>query len=110
MQKHYNSGNYLNTKQYPKAKFVGRISNFKDVNLSKNGTYAANAKGDLTIKDVTKPFDANGTITVLDGKATLNSKMKIVLADYGITFTKGKPSTNVAKDVEVTTTAVYIHQ
>jgi hypothetical protein len=30
------------------------------------------------------------------------------LADYGITFKKGKPSTNVAKEIEVSVTAGYL--
>lgn len=107
MQKHFNSSDFLDTKKYPKAKFTGKISNLSEINFSKDGTYQANATGELTIKEVTKPVTATGTITVLNGKVTLNSKMNITLADYNITFSKGKPSTNIAKDVEVTTTSVY---
>ena len=107
MQKHFNSSDFLDTKKYPKAKFTGKISNLNEVNFSKDGTYAANATGELTIKEVTKPVNATGTITVLNGKVTLNSKMNITLADYNISFTKGKPSTNVAKEVAVTITSVY---
>lgn len=110
MQEHFNSGNFLDTKKYPKAKFVGKISNLNEINFDQNGTYEANASGELTIKDVTKPVTAKGTITILDGKVTLNSKMNITLADYSISFSKGKPSTNVAKTVEVSTTAVYVSQ
>lgn len=107
MQKHFNSSDFLDTKKFPKAKFTGKISNLNEVNFSKDGTYDANATGELTIKEVTKTVNAKGTITVLNGKVTLNSKMKVTLSDYNISFAKGKPSTNIAKDVEVTTNSVY---
>ncbi len=110
MQKHFNSGDFLDTKKYPKAKYVGKISNLNDINFAKDGTYKANATGELTIKDVTKPVIATGSITVLKGKFTLNSKMNITLADYNISFKKGKPSTNIAKEVAITTEAVYSPQ
>jgi len=110
MQQHFNSKDFLNTKKYPKAKFIGKISNLSEINFSKNGTYQANATGELTIKDVTKPVTAKGTLTILNGKVTLNTKMKMTLADYKITFSKGKPSTNVAKEIELTTLANYIEQ
>ncbi len=110
MQKHFNSKDFLDTKKYPKAKYIGKISNLSDINFAKDGTYKANATGELTIKDVTKPVTATGSITVLNGKITLNSKMNLTLADYNITFSKGKPSTNVAKEVTITTEAVYLPQ
>lgn len=110
MQKHFNSSDFLDTKKYPKAKFIGKISNLSEINFEKDGTYQANATGELTIKDVTKPVTATGAITVLSGKVTLNSKMNITLADYKITFFKGKPSTNVAKEVAINTEAVYLPQ
>lgn len=107
MQKHFNSDDFLDTKQFPKAKFVGKISNMQAVDLSKDGTYQASASGELTIKDVTKPINEKGTIKVESGVVTLNLKMNITLSDYNITFSKGKPSTNIAKNVALDVTAVY---
>ena len=108
MQKHFNSGDFLDTKTFPKAKFTGKITNLSEINFSKDGTYQATASGDLTIKDATKPVNVMGTIIIASGKVTLNSKMKINLADYNISFSKGKPSTNIAKEVEITLNAVYL--
>lgn len=110
MQKHFNGEDFLNTKTYPKAKFKGRITNLNDIDFSKDGTYNAKISGELTIKDVTKPITETGTITVNSGKVSADSKMKIVLADYGITFSKGKPSSNIAKEIEVTVKADYEHE
>jgi len=107
MQKHFNSKDFLDTKKYPKSKFTGKIDNLSDINFSKDGTYYATATGEMTIKEITKPVKAKGTITVTGGKVSLNSKMNLTLSDYKITFSKGKPSTNVAKTIEITTNSVY---
>jgi len=107
MQKHFNGPDFLNTKEFPKAKFTGKIDNIGSVDFTKDGTYNVRVSGNLTIKDTSKPLNEKATITVEGGKISLDSKMKIVLANYGITFTKGKSSTNIAKEVEVVAKAVY---
>lgn len=107
MQKHFNGEDFLNTKQFPKAKFKGKITNIDQINFGKDGTYQANVEGEMTIKGVTKPIKEKGTITVKGNKIEVQSIFNITLADYGITFVKGKPSTNIAKTVEVTVHAEY---
>tara|TARA_R110002072_G_scaffold243015_2_gene402069 strand:- start:6959 stop:7519 length:561 start_codon:yes stop_codon:yes gene_type:complete len=103
MQKHYNSPKFLDTKQFPKSKFKGTISNLGDVDFSKDGTYKAVIKGDLTLHGVTKPVTENATITVKGSEITLDSKMKLTLADYNIVFDKGRTSNSIAKTLDVTT-------
>lgn len=107
MQKHYNSKDFLDTKKFPKAKFTGKITNIGDVDFATDGSYDVAVSGELTIKEATNPLKANAVIHVAGGKITLDSKINVVLADYGITFTKGKPSTNIAKEVEVTVKTIY---
>lgn len=107
MQKHFNGKDFLDTKKYPKAKFVGSITNLSEINFTKDGTYKAKVKGELTIKGVTNTINENGTVKVSDGKITLDAKSKVVLADYKIAFEKGKPSTNVAKEIDVTLKAEF---
>jgi polyisoprenoid-binding protein YceI len=107
MQKHFNSSGFLSTKKFPKAKFKGSISNLSSINFDKDGTYPATATGQLTIKDVTKSIDEKGTIKIEGEKVTISLKMNIVLAEYDITFSKGKPSTNLAKEIELTINAIY---
>lgn len=102
MQKHFNGPDFLDTKQFPKAKLKGKITNLDQINFAKDGTYTANIEGELTIKGVTKPISQKGNITVKGGKTEGVSKFNITLADYGISFVKGKPSSNIAKTVEVT--------
>lgn len=107
MQKHFNSKKFLNTKANPKAKLVGKITDLSAVNFSKDGDYTVDVKGDLTINGVTNPINEKVNITITNGKMTLNSIFNVTLADYEIAFKKGKPSTNIAKTVEVTVVAEY---
>jgi len=107
MQKHFNNKKFLNTKAFPKAKLNGKITNLDDVDFSTDGTYDAIVEGELTIKGVTNPVKEKGTITVKNGKVEAGSKFNVTLADYGIEFVKGKPSSNIAETVEVTLQAEY---
>jgi hypothetical protein len=83
MEDHFNE-NYLESSKYPKATFKGFITNIKEINFSKDGTYPAKARGKLTIHGVTKDVSSNGTITVKNGKVRANSTFDIKLKDYKI--------------------------
>lgn len=107
MQKHFNSSKFLDTKKFPKAKFKGKIINLPDINFSKDGTYEAHLEGDMTIKGVTQHVKEKGNITIKGGELHVEAKTKITLADYEIGFEKGKPSTNIAKVIDVTLKAAY---
>ncbi len=107
MQKHFNNKDFLDTKTYPKAKLKAQITNLNQIDFSKDGTYSANVEGELTIKDVTKPIKEKGTITVKGKTVEVQSKIYVTLADFGISFVKGKPSSNIAKILEVTVHAEY---
>ena len=101
MQKHYNGADFLDTKNFPRSKFVGKITNLSDINFSKNGTYKAVVEGEMTIKDKTNRVKEQGKITVIDGVISAESTFKITLADYGVVFEKGKPASNIAKTIEI---------
>lgn len=107
MQKHFNSPDFLDTKKNPKAKLVGTIANIAEVDFSKNGEYEVKISGELTINGISKSINESATLSVNSGKVSLASKFNVTLADYGISFSKGKPSTNIAKTVEVTVNAEY---
>lgn len=107
MQKHFNNDKFLDTKKYPEAKLKARVTNLEDVDFETDGKYPATVKGELTIKGVTKPVSENGTITVKGNTVNVKSTFDVTLADYGVTFAGGKPSTNIAKTVEVTVQAEY---
>jgi polyisoprenoid-binding protein YceI len=107
MQKHFNSDKFLDTKAFPKAKLKATITNLERIDFGTDGSYPATVKGELTIKGKTNPINESGTITVKGNTVKVDSKFEVTLADYGISFTKGKPATNIAKTVEVTVQAEY---
>lgn len=107
MQKHFNSSKFLDTKKFPKAKLKAKITNISDIDFSKDGTYIAKVKGDLTIKGVKIEISEQGSIIIKGEKIELKSKFNVTLADFGITFAKGKPASNVAKTLEISVQAVY---
>ena len=83
MQEHFNE-NYVESTKFPKADFKGFVTNIKDINFSKDGTYPAKVKGTLTIHGVSKEINQDGTITVSGGKANAKTKFTISLKDYNI--------------------------
>ena len=107
MQKHYNSKKFLDTKQFPKAKFKGNISNIGDIDLTKDGTYTAKVTGALTIHGETNSVQEDLILKVSGGKVMATTEFNIVLADYGVAFKDGKPSTNIAKEIKITANLDY---
>lgn len=107
MQNHFNGKKYLNTKTNPKSKLVGKITDISKVNFEQDGSYPVDVTGDLTINGITKPINEKVTIDVKDGKVSLMSKFNLTLNDYEIAFKSGKPSTNIAKVIEITVHANY---
>ena len=72
-----------------------------------DGIYNASVTGKMTLHGVTKDVVESGTVTVKDGKTSIETTFNLTLADYNILFEKGKPSTNIAKAVKVTAKADY---
>jgi polyisoprenoid-binding protein YceI len=107
MQKHYNSDKFLDTKQFPKAKFTGIILNLSDIDFSKDGKYQATVEGEMTLKGQTKPIKESGTIVVKGNTIELETTFNLTLADYGINFVNGKPASNIAKTIEINFTGEY---
>ena len=103
MQKHFNQEGVMDSQNYPKAKFVGKITNLSVVDFSKDGVYKVNVAGKLTIRGVTNDISTNGTITVKDGKITAASTFTIDRFAYGVV---GKKK-NVSQHIELTINAAY---
>lgn len=110
MQEHFNQKNFLHTKKYPKAQLKGHIVNLKSIDFTKDGTYDGAFKGEMTIRGESKPIEAKGTLVVEGETITLTSDFDLTLADYGIAFKKGKPSTNIAKTIQVSVLSEYVQQ
>jgi hypothetical protein len=106
MQEHFNE-NYMESTQYPKATFEGKILNIKEVDPSKPGMYPVKVSGNLTIKDKSNPVETEGTLTVSDdGKIAGNSVFSIKVEDYNIEI-PNIVREKIAESVEITCEMVY---
>ena len=99
MQEHFNE-NYVESAKYPKARFTGSVKNLSELNFKKNGIYKTTVTGDLTIHNITKKIEADGTIEVKDGKYTVISKFNVSPKDYDIKI-ENRLSRNIASTIEV---------
>lgn len=104
MQEHFNE-NYMESDQYPKADFKGKITNLNEVNFSKEGTYNVKVAGKLTMHGVVQDVTIPGTIIIKNGGATAKTKFMIKPADYKIKIPSVVAS-KIADQIEVTVNAI----
>ena len=93
MEEHFNE-NYMESDKFPKSTFKGSISNIKDVNFAKDGTYKVSTAGTLTMHGVK------------GGKISASSTFMVLLSDYNIAI----PSVvkdKIAKDIKITVNCDY---
>lgn len=107
MQEHFNE-NYMESNQFPKSTFAGKIENIDKIDFHKDGVYTTNIMGKLTIKDVTKEVSTKGTFTVkgevVNGKATFIINPE----DYNIKIPK-VVSKKISREIKVTVDVDYKH-
>lgn len=87
MQEHFNE-NYMESEKFPNSTFNGKISNIKDINLSKDGVYKVVAEGDLTMHGVTNKVKVNGTLEVKGDKVLGKATFEVAPKDCNITIPK----------------------
>lgn len=100
MQEHFNE-NYVESDKFPNATFLGKITNYKDVDFNKNGKYDVVVEGKLTIHGVTKNVKEKGTLEVKDGKVIAKSVFTVTVADYEIKIPSAVAN-NISKTQEIT--------
>jgi polyisoprenoid-binding protein YceI len=84
IQEHFNSAGWMDSDQFATATFKGSITNLKAVKFNKDGTYAVDVTGDLTMHGITKAIDAKGTITVSGKVVVASADFKVKLEDYKV--------------------------
>ena len=84
MQEHFNE-NYLETEKYPKASFKGKVENFSEINLKKDGSYPVKVVGKLTMHGVSKDISVSGKFVVAKNQISTSSNLEVALKDYNIT-------------------------
>ena len=105
MQEHFNE-NYMESTKFPKAVFKGEFTNLKEIDFSKDGTYDATVKGEMTIHGVTKEVETKGQVIVEGGAVKAVSTFELTVADFDIVI-PAVVRDNIAKIVKVEVDAAY---
>jgi polyisoprenoid-binding protein YceI len=107
MQEHFNGATWLNSDQFPKFTFTGKIEKMNKVKLTKDGVYKVTVNGDLTIKGTTKKTKVEGTITVAGDKINVTTDFSILLADYNISGQQPIEAGKVSKEPKISVSAEF---
>lgn len=97
MQEHFNE-NYMDSNEYPKATFKGKIHNFDIQQVDANKAYKIN--GTLTVKGKDKLIETFGHISKHKDKLLLTANFSVSPNDFSITI----PSIvrkKIAKQIDV---------
>lgn len=101
-QEHFNE-NYLETEEFPKATFTGKI--IEQVNYQFTGIQHVRAKGNFVIHGVTVHRIIDSTIEMIDNTIYIKSQFLIPLEDHNIRIPKivhMKIAENIQVDVNMT--------
>ena len=85
MQEHFNE-NYMESDKYPKARFQGKIKNYKDLDIESASPKKVIISGEMEIRGIKKPFSAEAMMYMENGRLILDSEFLITLADFGISI------------------------
>ena len=84
LQKVHFNENYLESKIYTKATFIGKI--IEDVDLNSQGLQTIRAKGKLNVHGVEQERIIKCTINIDGGTMKLNANFSVMLKDHNITI------------------------
>ena len=82
LQREHFKENYLETDEFPKAVFQGKI--IEKIDFHQDGTYNVRAKGKLLIHGVEQERILNSLLVVKNGKPTVRSSFTVKLSDHNI--------------------------
>jgi hypothetical protein len=83
MQKHFNE-EYMESDQFPRAFFNGKITNFNTVNFSKDGKYPIKVSGIMQVHGVNKNLETAGIIEIKGGVPKASAQFVVTLKDFKI--------------------------
>lgn len=106
MQEHFNE-NYMESSKFPKATFKGSIVNMDAIDFTKDGSYKAEIKGDITIHGVTKPIESRGVFVVSGKSVKGESTFEVTIADFEIEI-PALVRENIAKVIRVDVSCDYV--
>ena len=85
MEEHFNE-NYIESDQFPKSTFKGKVLNFDNSKLAQGKASNFDIEGDLTLHGVTKKIKTKVNITPIGDKLSITSNFSVKLFDNSLTF------------------------
>lgn len=86
LQKEHFNENYMESDQYPRATFAGKM--IEKVDISQPGEYIVRAKGKLTIHGVEQERIIRATIRVVGESISIQAAFSVLLQEHNITIPK----------------------
>lgn len=105
MEEDFNE-NYMESNKYPRSTFKGTISDISSIDITKDGTYQANVKGDLAIHGVTQQINAPATILIRDGNLSAASVFHVLVKDYHISV-PSIVANKIGESIEIRVNCTY---
>jgi polyisoprenoid-binding protein YceI len=105
MQEHFNE-NYIESNKFPKATFKGKVTNLSQFDVSKNGKYALDITGEITLHGVTRPLHVVADALVENGTIKAKAVFPLAVKDFDIEIPR-LVVMNIAEKVEVTVSFNY---
>jgi len=105
MEEHFNE-NFIESSQFPKAVFKGKILNWSEINLSKEEEQSADIEGELTLHGVTRRITAKAKLHRQNGKISGSSEFVVSAEDFNIKI-PALVRDKIAKVVNVTVDVTY---
>lgn len=105
MEEHFNE-NFIESSQFPKAVFKGKILNWPEINLSKGEEQSVDLEGELTLHGVTKQVKAKAKLNRQNGKIKGRSEFVVSAEDFHIKI-PALVREKIAKVVNVTVDVIY---
>ncbi len=102
LQREHFKENYLETDEFPKAIFQGKI--IENIDFQKDGTYTIRAKGKLLIHGVEQERILKSQLELKNGKATIHSDFTVLLSDHNINIPRIVHQ-KIAEEIAVTVDA-----
>ncbi|MBN4065910.1 YceI family protein [Candidatus Amoebophilus asiaticus] len=103
MQEHFNE-NYMESEKYEFAILKGIIK--EDIDFSKDGTYDVNVEGELDLHGVKQNRTISGTLTIENGKISIQAEFQVKVVDHDIKIPK-LVIENIAEVIDVKFSAEY---
>jgi hypothetical protein len=75
---------YMEPDKYPQSTFQGKITDYKKIDFSNNGSYDIMIEGKLTIHGITNYIKERGKLIVKDGSIKASTEISISLKLYEI--------------------------